>query len=142
MTNDTMGSLHNLVSCLLYWEKTKPDAVYLTQPYADGRVVDYTWREVAEQARRGATYLRSLNFPQGSNIGILGKNSAHWIIADLAIWLAGHVSVPLYPAHHRTETVHDAFRPTCAARGIDYRCQCIIITLYNILILQRCMLLH
>jgi len=96
MTNDTMESLHNLVSCLLYWEKTKPDAVYLTQPYADGRVVDYTWREVAEQARRGATYLRSLNFPQGSNIGILGKNSAHWIIADLAIWLAGHVSVPLY----------------------------------------------
>lgn len=93
---DTPASLHNLVNCLQHWEQTKPDAVYLTQPYADGRVVDYTWREVAEQARRGAAYLRSLNFPQGSNIGILGKNSAHWIIADLAIWLAGHVSVPLY----------------------------------------------
>ncbi len=96
MTNDTPASLHNLVNCLLHWEKTKPDAIYLTQPYADGRVVDYTWREVADQARRGAAYLLSLNFPQGSNIGILGKNSAHWIIADLAIWLAGHVSVPLY----------------------------------------------
>ncbi len=96
MTIDTPASFRNLVNCLLHWERTKPDEVYLTQPYADGRVVDYTWREVAEQARRGATYLRSLNFPQGSNIGILGKNSAHWIIADLAIWLAGHVSVPLY----------------------------------------------
>ncbi|MDE2421627.1 MAG: AMP-binding protein [Gammaproteobacteria bacterium] len=93
---DTPASLHNLVDCLLHWEKTKPDAVYLTQPYADSRVEDYTWREVAEQARRGAAYLRSLNFPKGSNIGILGKNSAHWIIADLAIWMAGHVSVPLY----------------------------------------------
>ncbi len=96
MSVNTPENLRNLVNCLLHWEKTKPDAVYLTQPYADGRVVDYTWREVAEQARRGATYLLSLNFPQGSNIGILGKNSAHWIIADLAIWLAGHVSVPLY----------------------------------------------
>src|SRR5262249_17396688 len=28
---------------------------------------------------------------------LLGKNSAHWIMADLAIWMAGHVSVPLYP---------------------------------------------
>jgi long-subunit acyl-CoA synthetase (AMP-forming) len=33
----------------------------------------------------------------GSAIAILGKNSAHWIIADLAIWLAGHVSAPIYP---------------------------------------------
>jgi long-chain acyl-CoA synthetase len=95
MTNDVSPSLHNLINCLLYWEKTKPDAIYLTQP-SDGHVIDYTWREVADQARRGANYLLSLNYPKGSNIGILGKNSAHWIIADLAIWMAGHVTVPLY----------------------------------------------
>src|SRR5207253_2592491 len=28
----------------------------------------------------------------------LSKNSAHWIMADLAIWMAGHVSVPIYPS--------------------------------------------
>jgi long-chain acyl-CoA synthetase len=95
MTNDVSVNLQNLVNCLLHWEQTKPDAIYLTQP-SDGHVVDYTWREVADQARRGASYLLSLNYPPGSNIGILGKNSAHWIIADLAIWMAGHVSVPLY----------------------------------------------
>ncbi|HIE0996223.1 TPA: hypothetical protein ACXJQH_006043 [Pseudomonas aeruginosa] len=36
----------------LYWERTAPDAVYLTQPFthkgSDGRVVDYTWREVGD----------------------------------------------------------------------------------------------
>ncbi|HSW11623.1 MAG TPA: AMP-binding protein, partial [Solimonas sp.] len=48
-------------------------------------------------ARRMAAYLQSLKLAPRSNIAILGKNSAHWIIADLAIWLAGHVSVPLYP---------------------------------------------
>ncbi len=79
------------------WEKEKPDTGYLTQPYPDGRVVDYTWAQVGDQARRIATYLHSLSFPPGSSIAILGKNSAHWIIADLAIMMAGHVSVPLYP---------------------------------------------
>ncbi|MDR3418932.1 MAG: AMP-binding protein [Nevskia sp.] len=86
-----------LPACLLYWEKTRPDAVYLTQPQADGSAVDYTWRQVGDQARRMAAYLRSLDLPPRSQIALLGKNSAHWIMADLAIWLAGHVSVPLYP---------------------------------------------
>ncbi len=87
-----------LLHCLLHWEVTQTHAVYMTQPYADGRVVDYTWVEVASQVRRMATHLRSLNLPPRSNIALLGKNSAHWIMADLAIWMAGHVSVPLYPA--------------------------------------------
>jgi long-chain acyl-CoA synthetase len=96
MINEATTIQNNLINCVLHWEHTKPDAIYLTQPYPDGRVVDYTWREVADQARRGASYLLTLNYPKGSRIGILGKNSAHWIIADLAIWMAGHVSVPLY----------------------------------------------
>ncbi len=44
-----------------------------------------------------AAHLRSLDFPAESHIALLGKNSAHWILADLAIWMAGHVTVPLYP---------------------------------------------
>jgi len=86
-----------LVQCLLHWEKTQPDSICYTQPLGGERTVDYTWREVADQARRMAAYLQSLQLPPRSKIAILGKNSAHWIIADLAIWLAGHVSVPLYP---------------------------------------------
>jgi len=86
-----------LLHRFLHWERTQPDAIYFTQPYPDGRVVDYTWREVGSQARRMAAYLQSLQLPAHSNIAILGKNSAHWIMADLAIWMAGHVSVPLYP---------------------------------------------
>ncbi len=87
----------DLVNCVLHWERSIPEAVYLTQPYPGGRVVNYTWREVADQARRMASYLQSLDLPAGSSVALLGKNSAHWIMADLAIWMAGHVSVPLYP---------------------------------------------
>src|SRR5262245_20394797 len=86
-----------LVHRFLHWEQAQPDAVYLTQPHADGTVADYTWKEVGDQARRMAAYLQSLQLPPQSNIAILGTNSAHWIIADLATWMAGHVSVPLYP---------------------------------------------
>ena len=81
----------------LHWEQAQPDKVLLTQPYPDGRVVDYTWAEVGDQARRMAAHLRSLQFAPGSRIALLGRNSAHWIVADLAITMAGHVSVPVYP---------------------------------------------
>lgn len=81
----------------LYWEQQSPDRVYMTQPFPDGEVVEYTWKQVGDQVRRMAAHLKSLDFPDKSHIAIAGKNSAHWIMADLAIWMAGHVSVPLFP---------------------------------------------
>ncbi len=82
--------------CLFYWEKRQPKKVFFVQPAENGRVYHYTWSEVADQVRRMAAYLTTLTLPPRSQIAIYGKNSAHWIIADLAIGLAGHVSVPLY----------------------------------------------
>ncbi len=93
----TAASSPTVLHRFLHWEKTQPDAIYLTQPLPGGSVVDYSWRQVGDQARRVAAHLRALKLPPKSNIALLGKNSAHWIIADLAIWMAGHVSVPLYP---------------------------------------------
>ncbi len=78
-------------------EKNSPDRVALTQPMGGGVVRDFTWREVLDQSRRMAAHLQSLGFEPGSKIAILSKNSAHWLMSDFAIWLAGHVSVPLYP---------------------------------------------
>ncbi|SFF55758.1 Long-chain acyl-CoA synthetase (AMP-forming) [Fontimonas thermophila] len=82
---------------LYHWERTRPDAIHLTQPFGGGKVVDYTWRTLMDQVRRMAAHLQSLNLPPKSQIALLGKNSAHWMMADWAIWMAGHVSVPLYP---------------------------------------------
>lgn len=85
-----------LVHAFLHWAQTTPDKVYMTQPN-NGQVEEFTWAQCADQVRRVATYLDSLGLPKGSSIGLLGRNSAHWILADLAIWLSGHVTVPLYP---------------------------------------------
>jgi long-chain acyl-CoA synthetase len=78
------------------WEQETPDQVYLRQPHKlEWR--EYTWREVADQVRRIASFLHSKDYPEGSRIGIWSSNSKDWPIVDLAIMLAGHVSVPIYP---------------------------------------------
>ena len=49
-------------------------------------------------ARKLATGLKSLGLPKGSHIGLMSKNCREWIIADLAIIMAGYVSVPFFPS--------------------------------------------
>lgn len=82
---------------LYHWESTAPDRVALTQPMGNGKVQDFTWKQVADQVRRMATHLQSQGWEPGSKVAILSKNCAWWMMSDLAIWMAGHVSVPLYP---------------------------------------------
>ena len=82
---------------LYHWEKTSPDRVALTQPLGGGPVRDYTWREVVDQSRRMAAHLQSRGLQPGDKVALLSKNTAHWLMADFAIWIGGFVSVPLYP---------------------------------------------
>ena len=79
-----------------HWEQYTPQAIMFRQPI-QGKWVNYTFQQAGKEIRSITTALHALNLPKGSNIAILSKNCAHWIMADLAIWIAGHVSVPLYP---------------------------------------------
>jgi long-chain acyl-CoA synthetase len=78
-------------------ESAHPDTVYLTQPIGGGQVVDYTWAQTLDQARRMAAHLQSRGMEPGARIAILSKNSAHFIIAELAIWIAGGTTVAIFP---------------------------------------------
>jgi long-chain acyl-CoA synthetase len=78
-------------------EKTRSRDIWLTQPMGNGVVRDFTWGEAMVEVRKMAAHLLSLDLPKGSKIALFSKNSAWWIFADLAIWMAGHVTVPLYP---------------------------------------------
>ncbi|MDO8456925.1 MAG: AMP-binding protein [Burkholderiaceae bacterium] len=85
------------LQCLYRWERERAQSVYLTQPVGAGAVQDITWAEAADQVRRMASWLQAQDWPAGSRVAIIGKNSAHWILADLAIFMAGHISIPIYP---------------------------------------------
>jgi long-chain acyl-CoA synthetase len=88
---------HPLPLEMLYkWEKTYPHKIYLRQPI-DGVWETWTWEQAGDEVRRMAAALQQMRLPLHSNIGLLSKNCAHWIMCDLAIMMAGHVSVPLYP---------------------------------------------
>ena len=78
-------------------EAARADLVFLTQPLGGGQVADYTWAQVLDQSRRMAAHLKGLGLPPGSRIAMLAKNSAHFFMVDLAVWMAGHVSVAIFP---------------------------------------------
>lgn len=91
----TTRALNTPLEMLYHWEKTQADKIYLRQP-VEGVYHEYSWAEVGQKVRRLASALIAQNFDQGSHIAILSKNCAEWFMTDLAIMMAGHVSVPIY----------------------------------------------
>ncbi len=81
-----------------HWERVRASEVYLVQPMSDGTIRSWTWRQTLDEARRMAAFLRMQGWEPGSRIATLARNSAWWIIAELGAWMAGMVTVPLYPS--------------------------------------------
>jgi long-chain acyl-CoA synthetase len=79
-----------------HWEQQRADQVWLSQPTGNDQWTDYTWAEVGQLARRMANALQSLGLKPGDKVGLYGANSAYWVMADMAIMMAGGVSVPIY----------------------------------------------
>lgn len=80
----------------LKWEQEVPDEIFLRQPF-NGQWKTWTWAEAGNESRRIAAAIRQSGLLPGSHIAILSKNCAHWIMADIAIMMAGCISVPIYP---------------------------------------------
>ena len=89
--------MKTLLDCAYDHEEQRGDRLWLTQPMGGGVLRQFTWREAVAEARRMASHLQGLGFEPGTRIAIISKNCAWWFMADLAIWMAGHVSVPIYP---------------------------------------------
>jgi long-chain acyl-CoA synthetase len=80
----------------LHWEKNIPDAIAFRQPKGDTWKT-WTWKEAGNEIRRVAQYLKERGLVPGDHVALLSKNCTHWIMGDLAIMMAGCVSIPLYP---------------------------------------------
>lgn len=91
-----MSNFHSPLEAFLHWEKQTPQAVFLKQPI-NGKILEFTFEDAGSQARKVANHLQSLGLKPKSTIALFSKNCAHWIISDLAIMMAGYISVPIYP---------------------------------------------
>ena len=92
-----MTAPKTILDYALDYETAQPDRVYLTQPIGGGQVVEYTWAQVLDQARRMATHLKSQGLAPGARVAILSKNCAHFFMAELANWLGGYTTVAIFP---------------------------------------------
>ena len=82
----------------------RPDKIQFTQPTGGGQVIDYTRAQVLDEASRMASWLKAQGFEPGSRIALASKNCAHFIIAELAIWMAGFSTVGIYPTANAETT--------------------------------------
>ena len=92
-----MGSMKTPLQAFADTVRQRGREVAMIQPLGGGQLREYNWHDLQNEALRMAAYLRSLDLPPASHVALMSKNCAEWIICDLAIWMAGHVSVPLYP---------------------------------------------
>ena len=91
--DDSELPLQRIYAC----ERNRASELLLTQP-VNGHVTTWTWATAIREVRQIAGWLKAQNWPPGSRIVIFSRNSAWWLMADFAIWMAGHVSVPFFPA--------------------------------------------
>lgn len=81
----------------LAWNaQTFPHRLFLDQPVDGGRI-QFTNAEAYAEAARFARGLYKLGVKPGDRVALIGKNSAHWLLYDYGVSLAGAVSVPIYP---------------------------------------------
>lgn len=97
-------SLPTIIDKFCEFETKHPGKLFLAEP-VKGVYRKFTWQEAGSEIRRMAAALQEMGLGKDDKVAILSKNCAHWIMADLAIAMAGCVSVPLYP-----NITHEALR--------------------------------
>jgi long-chain acyl-CoA synthetase len=99
MVNDTWPSLLN------HQCRKNPDSTWLREREGEG-FSERSWSEGRAELNAVAAWLEARYGEQDTNMAILSRNRAHWVMADLAIVFSGNVSVPLFT--------------TAAASTVDY----------------------
>ena len=77
-----------------------------TRVRREGRWVELSYRELAEQVQAASLGLRELGLADGDRVAILSENRPEWAITDFACLAARCTDVPIYP--------------TLPARQVDY----------------------
>src|SRR5688500_15135567 len=91
----SVGTSRTLVELFARRVAESGDRVALHAP-AGGRYAARTWREIAEDVCQRAGAFKRLGVSRGSPVIQIAENRYEWIVADLAIHLAGGVHVAVH----------------------------------------------
>jgi long-chain acyl-CoA synthetase len=139
----TAHAIQTPLDAFLHWENDRPKQLFLRQP-VNGSHLDWTYGAAGTEIRKMASALKAMELPPKSHIAILSKNCAHWIMSDIAIWMVGHVSIPIYPTfsantinqilqHSESRVIFIGKLDTFSEQrsGIPSTVKCISFTLYG-----------
>lgn len=99
-----MNQQKSPLAMFFHWETETPNILFLKQPI-NGQINERSYKSGGDEIRRIAAALKTLGLPERSKIAILSKNCAEWVMADLSIRMAGHISIPIYPTLG-ADTIH------------------------------------
>ncbi len=84
----------------VFWSRVQRSADRpAQQAKRDGAWQTLTWREVGDVVREVALGLVALGRQKGDAVALLSTSRAEWTQADMAIFSAGCVTVPIYPTY-------------------------------------------
>jgi len=80
--------------------------IFTAQSTGHDDIRAFTHHSALAKANKMAAYLSSLKLPPNSRIGIYFKSCVWWTIADLAIQMSGHETVPISPTSTKETITH------------------------------------
>jgi long-chain acyl-CoA synthetase len=101
-----------------------PDTTALSYP-VEGGWQDRTWRQLDDDVTAAAHRLLEVGLRPGDRLGVLGRTSYAWAVADLAAATIGVITVPIFPTSSAAQMRHiltDSGAVACLAehgRGDD-----------------------
>ena len=121
-----MPDFQSPIEAFLYWEAKAPQNVFLKQPI-NGTIKTHTYAQAGIEARKIASALLAYGLPEKSHVALLSKNCSHWVIADIAIMMAGFVSIPIYPTLNdksiKQILEHSESKAIIVGKLDDFNCQ-------------------
>jgi long-chain acyl-CoA synthetase len=92
MPHDTLGRM--------FWSRVEASGDRPAQQFKRGGVWQtLTWRQVGDIVEEIALGLIALGRAQGEAVALLAATRAEWAQADMAIFSAGCITVPIYPSY-------------------------------------------
>src|SRR2546425_1209975 len=92
MADDTLGRM--------FWSRVERGGDGPAQQFKRGGTWEtLNWRQVGEAVKEVALGLIALGRRQGDAVALLSASRAEWVQADMAIFTAGCVTVPIYPSY-------------------------------------------